>query len=91
MQTYHQPSVSLRQSFEVRDICCTVEVSIPCLLRQNTCLHACLPTPLRRTFGYPGPVEPAPSLLEARHLRHSVHHQPLLVDIAIRAWISIGL
>ena len=56
-------------------------------------IPACLtehPGPLDGTLGFPGPVEPAPGLLEAVHLGLGVHLQELLVVVGVVLGVCVG-
>lgn len=90
MNSTDYPSIRLRQPVKIRHRPRTIEVPIPCLLRQDACIHTRLPAPLYCALRDPGPVEPPPALLETRHLSLGVHHEPLLVDVAVGARVSIG-
>ena len=83
------PLITLRQTIKVRYRLRTVKPPIPNLLRQYPRLHPQLPTPLHRILRRPRPIEPAPPGLEADHLRLGVHHEPLLVNIAIGGRIGV--
>ncbi len=78
-----------RQRLEIRNLLRTIKIPLPHLLRQHACRHTPLPAPLRRTFCHPCPIEPSPADLETRHLRLRVHHQPLLVNVAITRRVGI--
>ena len=88
-ELHASPLVVLRQPTEIRHRLRTVEGPIPHLSRQDAGLHSELPAPLHRALRLPRPVEPAPADLEARHLRLRVHHQPLLVGVAVIARIGV--
>lgn len=85
------PLIILRQTLKVLNRLTTVKPPLIRLIGQNPRLHPQLPTPLHRTLGNPRPIEPAPALLEAGHLRLGVHQQPLLVDVGISGGIGVGV
>ena len=82
--------IRLWQPIEIRYRICTIKIPVPCLLRQDPGIHARFPTPLHRILRHPSPVEPTPTELKARHLCFGICHKPLLVGVAVGAWIGIG-
>lgn len=84
-------SIIFTQTIETWHVGGTVEIPVPHLVWQDSRRHTSLPIPLRRTLRLPGPVEPSPCGLIGTHLGLGVRHEPRLISVAVRGWVSVSI